>query len=349
MTLTRPRLALSALTLTLALSGCAPHPFLSAEGTRNDPRYAQLLDLIDAALKDDMAVVLVADIMPHRSLGDALEMTKWTSRVIWMFEKDPRITFSRGFETNSLQRDKKTTYLFQAFEVHILPPGKYLLTGGDDYKLNALLEQVGAPSGKVGSGRGANGTAYLSPELYREFYRETNWRDATYGTETKTRKVCTAVHMASGACVSWGEQQYSETTQLGAAGYVEETDSRDIPAIKVQARIPPQQALASFTLKGGQLVLSQRMHLKTPSYKYRQSACRAVDPKMIECPLEDLTVYTRPAPMEFTQKYIERLANVSDEHRKLLSTMIPMQITPLGKQGMEDPVWGVPLSLRKGK
>jgi hypothetical protein len=29
--------------------------------------------------------------------------------------------------------------------------------------------------------------------------------------------------------------------------------------------------------------------------------------------------------------------------------MTPMQITPLGKQGMEDPIWGVPLSLRKGK
>ena len=349
MTLPRPRLALSLLTLTLALSGCVNMPSSNGYGTRDDPRYGQLLDLINEALKSDMAVVLVADLMPHATLKDALTMTQWTPTVIWMHEKAPQVTFSRKFQTNALKRDPKETYLFQAFEVHILPPGKYLLTGGDDYKLNALLEQVGAPGGKVGSGRGANGTAYLSPELYREFYRETNWRDATYGTETKTRKVCTAVHMASGACVSWGEQQYSETTQLGAAGYVEQTDSRDIPAIKVQARIPPQQALASFTLKGGQLVLSQRMHLKTPSYKYRQSACRAVDPKMIECPLEDLTVYTRPAPMEFTQKYIERLANVSDEHRKLLSTMIPMQITPLGKQGMEDPVWGVPLSLRKGK
>ena len=25
-----------------------------------------------------------------------------------------------------------------------------------------------------------------------------------------------------------------------------------------------------------------------------------------------------------------------------------MQITPLGRQGMEDPIWGVPLSLGKG-
>ena len=72
------------------------------------------------------------------------------------------------------------------------------------------------------------------------------------------------MHAASGACVSWGEQ-HNETSAGMPAGY-EQTDSRDIPAIKVQARIPPAQALASFTLKGGQLVLSQRMHLKTPSY-----------------------------------------------------------------------------------
>ena len=154
--------------------------------------------------------------------------------------------------------------------------------------------------------------------------------------------------MASGACVSWGEQQYNETSAGMPAGYYEQTDSRDIPAIKVQARIPPTQALASFTLKGGQLVLSQRMHLKTPSYKFRQPACRAVDPKMIECPLEDLTVYTRPAPMEFAQQLIARRVNVSDKHREMLSGMQPMQITPLGRQGMEDPIWGVPLSLGKG-
>ncbi|KAG1384205.1 hypothetical protein G6F59_017748 [Rhizopus arrhizus] len=41
----------------------------------DDPRYAQLLDLIDEALKSDMAVVLVADLTRHPSLGDALALT----------------------------------------------------------------------------------------------------------------------------------------------------------------------------------------------------------------------------------------------------------------------------------
>lgn len=349
MTLPRPRFALSALALSLALSGCATHPFLSDDGTMDDPRYSQLLDMIDEALKSDMAVVLVSDLTPHPKLADAMDMTKYTTRVIWMHEEAPQVTFSRGFQNNTLQKDTKTVLLFKSFEVHILPPGKYLLTGGDDYKLNALLDQVGAQSGAVGSGRGANGTSYLSPELYREFYKQTNWHDASFSTQTKTRTVCTAVHAASGACVSQGQQQYSDTTQTGAAGYREDTQYRDIAAIKVQSRIPPKQALASFTLKSGQLVLSQRMHLKTPSYKYRQSACRAVDPKMIECPLEDMIVYMRPAPMEFSRKLIAQRKNVSAEHQQLLSRLQPMEVTPLGKQGMEDPVWGVPVSLRKGK
>lgn len=349
MMLPRPRVALSALTLALALSGCVHVPDYNGEGSMDDPRYAQLLDLIGEALKDDMAVVLVADVMPHASLNDAESMTKWTGNTVWMHEQQPKITFGRKFQNNSLQRDKQATYLFKAVEVHILPPGKYLLTGGDDYKLNALLDQVGARPGPVGSGRGANGTAYLSPELYREFYKETNWHEGTTGTQLKTRKVCTSVHRASGNCVSWGEEQYTETTQGSRAGYYEQTDSRDIPAIKVQSRVPPKLALASFTLKGGQLVLSQRMHMKTPSYKYKQSGCRAVDPKMIECPLEDFTVYTRPAPMDFTQKLIAQRHSLSDAHRQLLSTLQPMQITPLGKQGMEDPIWGVPLSMGKAK
>ncbi|CAB3898347.1 hypothetical protein [Achromobacter deleyi] len=340
----RPRLALSALALTLALSGCVNLPNSNGEGTMDDPRYGQLLDLINEALKDDMAVVLVADLMPHATLKDAMTMTQWTGNTVWMFEKDPRITFGRKFQNNSLKRDKAETYLFRAFEVHILPPGKYLLTGGDDYKLNALLDQVGAPRGAVGSGRGANGTAYLSPELYREFYKETNWHEGSTGSQLKTRTVCTAVHRGSGACVAWGEEQYTETTPGVQAGYYEDTAYRDIPAIKVQARIPPKQALASFTLKGGQLVLSQRMHMKTPSYQYTQSGCRAVDPKMIECPLENLTVYTWPAPMDFAQKLFSQRTNISDPQREMLSRMIPMQITPLGKQGMQDPVWGVPLS-----
>ncbi|MFX8681147.1 hypothetical protein ABTM69_21070, partial [Acinetobacter baumannii] len=80
--------------------------------------------------------------------------------------------FGRKFQNNALQRDPKTTYLFKAFEVHVLPPGKYLLTGGDDYWLTARLDQLGAKAGAAGAGRGASGTVSLAPETYREFYTE---------------------------------------------------------------------------------------------------------------------------------------------------------------------------------
>ena len=50
-----------------------------------------MLDLINEALKADMAVVLVADLMPHASLKDAMTMTQWTPTVIWMHEKAPQV------------------------------------------------------------------------------------------------------------------------------------------------------------------------------------------------------------------------------------------------------------------
>ncbi len=62
----------------------------------DDPRNAQMLDLVDQALKGNMAVVLVADVMPHKSLSDALTMTQWTPTAIWEYEKDPKVTFGRS-------------------------------------------------------------------------------------------------------------------------------------------------------------------------------------------------------------------------------------------------------------
>ena len=135
MRLPRPRFALSA-ALLLCLSGCVSELDSGAYGSMDDPRNAQMLDLVDQALKGNMAVVLVADVMPHKSLSDALTMTQWTPTAIWEYEKDPKVTFGRKFQTNALQRKPDETYLFKAFEVHILPPGKYLLTGGDDYQIH---------------------------------------------------------------------------------------------------------------------------------------------------------------------------------------------------------------------
>jgi hypothetical protein len=304
--------------------------------------------VISEALKANMAVVLVADLTPHKSLADAEGMSKWTSNVLWTHQDRPEIVFGRKFQNNALQRDPKTTYLFKAFEVHVLPPGKYLLTGGDDYWLNARLDQLGAKAGAAGAGRGASGTVSLAPETYREFYTEMNWKEATTHTQTRTEKYCTTVHRASGHCVAWGERQVTDSTPGMGAGYYQDTDSRDIPALKVQVRVPPRQALASFTLEGGQLVLSQRSYLKTPSYQFRQAGCRKVAAEKVECPLEDFTVHTLPVPMEFTRTYLASRANLTPDQEKLMARLVPMQVTTLGRQGAADPIWGTPISLRKG-
>lgn len=347
MTLQRPCFVLPTLVLALGLSGCAAPPS-SGQLEKEEAEQAKTLWVISEALKANMAVVLVADLTPHKSLADADGMSKWTPNVVWTHEDKPEIVFGRKFQNNALQRDPKTTYLFKAFEVHVLPPGKYLMTGGDDYRLNAQLDQLGAKAGATGSGRGTLGTATLSPETYRQFYTEMNWKEGSTHSQSRIEKYCTTVHRASGNCVAWGERMVTDSTPGMAAGYYQDTDSRDIPALKVQVRVPPRQALASFTLEGGELVLSQRSHLKTPSYQFRQAGCRKVAAEKVECPLEDFTVHTLPPPMEFTRNYLATRANLNAEQEKLMARLVPMQVTTLGRQGAADPVWGTPISLRKG-
>ncbi len=118
-----------------------------------------------------------------------------------------------------------------------------------------------------------------------------------------------------------------------------------MPSIKVQARLPVDKALASFTVQGGQLLLApphapEDPRLQVPAVEVPGD--RSEEDRM---PIGNLTVYTWPAPMDFSQSLIAQRA-LSDKHRQLLSRLQPLQITPLRKQGMEDPVWGVPLSLK---
>ncbi|CAB5691570.1 Uncharacterised protein [Delftia tsuruhatensis] len=53
--------------------------------------------------------------------------------------------------------------------------------------------------------------------------------------------------------------------------------------------------------------------------------------------------------MEFTRTYLATRADLSPEQEKLMSRLVPMQVTTLGRQGVPDPVWGTPVSLRKGQ
>ena len=62
----------------------------------------------------------------------------------------------------------------------------------------------------------------------------------------------------------------------------------------------------------------------------------------------DFTVHTLPVPMEFTRTYLASRANLTPDQEKLMARLVPMQVTTLGRQGAVDPIWGTPISLRKG-
>ncbi|MGV8546905.1 hypothetical protein ACV35P_35120, partial [Pseudomonas aeruginosa] len=70
--------------------------------------------------------------MPHHTLSGVQTITQWAQAPLLECVMDPKMTFRRKVQRNALQRNADDTSLFNASEVHILPPGKFQLTGGDD-------------------------------------------------------------------------------------------------------------------------------------------------------------------------------------------------------------------------
>ncbi|HHK0940535.1 TPA: hypothetical protein ACQQM6_006451, partial [Pseudomonas aeruginosa] len=114
------------------------------------------------------------------------------------------------------------------------------------------------------------------------------------------------------------------------------------------AQIPDAYAPLSFTIQPGQILLSDRFHLKTPAVSYDRKTCKAVDTQNIKCTLQDLQVFMRPAPMELTKRFIDREQPRLDETgRQVLARIQPMKTEILGEAGMEDLTWGLPVSLKR--
>ena len=129
------------------------------------------------------------------------------------------------------------------------------------------------------------------------------------------------------------------------AGWAEGTKIEDVPSIKLQAQIPDAYAPLSLTIQPGQILLSDRFHLKTPAVSYDRKTCKAVDTQNIKCALQDIQVFMRPAPMELTKRFIDREQPRLDETgRQVLARIQPMKTEILGEAGMEDLTWGLPVS-----
>ena len=152
----------------------------------------------------------------------------------------------QAFANNDLEKIKEAVYLWD-FEVNIVPPGTYLPSGGIDYKIDSTLAQIKAPGQPAAS---PLGSVNLSAVLYRRFVKENYWRDASYADKTYTQNVRSAVHMASGQCVGWTEQQYSQREMVSDAGWAEGTKIEDVPSIAASAdtRTPMPRCPSPFSL-----------------------------------------------------------------------------------------------------
>lgn len=169
--------------------------------------------MIDEATREGMSVVLVPALMPNKSVTD---LSSYSHRVIFKNKDVPGIAYMQAFANNDLEKIKEAVYLWDFLEVNIVPPGTYLLSGGIDYKIDSTLAQIKAPKGQPAAS--PLGSVNLSAVLYRRFVKENYWRDASYADKTYTQNVCSAVHMASGQCVGWTEQQYSQREMVSDAG-----------------------------------------------------------------------------------------------------------------------------------
>ncbi|HBO7422767.1 MULTISPECIES: hypothetical protein [Pseudomonas aeruginosa group] len=324
------------------LAACAPLGGTGLGSPQRNPTN-QLLDMLDEATREGMSVVLVPALMPNKSVTD---LSSYSHRVIFKNKDVPGIAYMQAFANNDLEKIKDAVYLWDFLEVNIVPPGTYLLSGGIDYRIDSTLAQVEAPKGQPKAS--PQGLVNLSAVLYRTFVKENYWRDAAYADNTYTQNVCNAVHVASGQCVGWSAQQYSQREKVSDGGWTEGTKIKDVPSIKLQAQIPDAHAPLSFTIQPGQILLSDRFHLKTPAVSYDRKSCRAVDTQNIQCALKDIQVYMRPAPMELTKKFIAReQPTLTETGRQVLARIQPMKTRILGEEGMQDLTWGLPVSLKR--
>lgn len=342
-TLSKHPFSFAVLGAATLLTACVPLGNSGINGNAMQDPTNQLLDIIDGATRDGMSVVLVPALMPNKSVTD---LSSYSHRVIFKNKNQPDKGYMQAFANNDLEKIKETVFLWDFLEVHIVPPGTYLMSGGIDYKIDSSLAQVGAAKGQPkASGRGM---VNLSAVLYRQFLKEKYWRSETYQDKTNSQNVCSTVHVASGQCVGWTEQKYNTREKVSDAGWTDGTKMRDVQSIKLQAQIPDAYAPLAFNIQPGQILLSDRFHLKTPAVSYDKKTCKAVDTQNIKCALRDVQVYVRPAPVELTKKFVDNAQpTLNEKSRQVLARIQPMKTQMLGSVGMEDLVWGIPVSLKK--
>ena len=157
-------------------------------------------------------------------------MTQWTPTAIWGVREDPKVTFGRKFQTNALQREARRDLSVQGLR-GAYPAARQVPADRRRRLPDPWLARPGRrPQRSARFGPWRQRHRVPVPELYREYYREEVWKDATYGSEITTEKVCTAVHVASGRLRELGRAAvHADDPGAPQAGYYQQTDSRDVP------------------------------------------------------------------------------------------------------------------------
>ena len=326
-----------------------------------DERVNGLLEIIDGATRSGAAVIL--SVIPH---GQDLEgvqtsmmvpglllangvnaLPPFSARMYWKHDKDPKQHYMPEFSSNTLE-NKPTAYLWEVLELHVVTPGTYRLTSAESYRIDATLAKLPKPAAAGSETDGVQGRVRLEQVTYRQRYLSKEWSPPGSINERQTRQVCTSVQVVSGNCMSYAEQEY--WTEKHVNGFWEEkTRERDVPAVRVQAGIPAEAAPLAFTIKPGQVLLSDRFMVVENGIDYAgPDKCNDINANTRDCLLRRFTVHVKPGPINAVRTYIAlKSSRLTAAQKKLMARLEPMQVQVLGRTGTPDPLLGTPVSLRK--
>ncbi|WP_164275569.1 hypothetical protein [Stenotrophomonas sp. B1-1] len=336
-------------------------PAMASSATR--PTYGQekenrakLVDIIDGATRDGLVAVLVpAPYVVHTGgpgVGSPItgfhlgrrstDLPGFSARVSWQHKDVPSQGYVQLFNTNELETGPQRTVLMDVFEVHLIPPGTYLLNGAENYRLNTRVAKL-KPLGDKDEVSKDIGATRLADVDYRFYSWKKVWVPPYTATDQHSRQVCTSVHVASGNCMSWGTQNYQ--TSEAREGFWEDRIVPDtIPAVRIQAVIAKAHAPLAFTAREGQILLSPFIVAGDGDVDFNGSDCAPVQ-NVTGCALRRFTVHYQPAPLDAARKHIAITSQgLNAKQRKVLERMEAMQLQVLGPSAPADPALGLGVS-----
>ncbi len=313
---------------------------------------AKLVDIIDGATRDGLVAVLVpapyvvhtggpgvGSPIPGLHLGRrSTDLPGFSMRVSFQHKDIPSQGYVQLFNTNELESGPQRTVLMDVFDVHLIPPGTYLLNGAENYRLNTRVSRL-KPLGTRDEVSKDIGVTRLADVDYRFYSWKKVWVPPYTAIDQNSQQVCTSVHVASGNCMSWSTQTY-ETARVLEGYWDDKIVPEDIPAVRIQAVIAKAHAPLAFTAREGQILLSPFIVAADGDVDFNANDCAPVD-NLTGCALRRFRVHYQPAPLDAARKHIAITSRgLNAKQRKVLERMEAMQLQVLGPSAPSDAVLG---------